>query len=218
MKEIAKIIQILQNRYHEKIYRSRSFRTLIGVILSHQTNDKISWPATDRLFSVAKSPQDFVEMGWKKIDSHIKNINYHPTKAKRIYLICKMLLEKFDGKVPNSREKLMELPGVGGKSADIVLSYAFQVPTIAIDTHVATISRRLHWTKEKNPEKIKKDIEKIIPKKYWLLTNSLLVDFGKEICISPRPKCYMCPIEKLCPFENKNFKISKKSNVIRITT
>lgn len=210
MKNSEKIIQILQKRYKEKIYKSNPFRTLIGVILSHQTNDKISWPATERLFKVAKTPEDFVKLGIKKIDAQIKNVNYHPTKAKRIYLICRMLIEKFDGKVPKTREELIELPGVGPKSADIVLSYAYQIPTIAIDTHVSQISRRLQWTKEKNIEKIKRDIEKIIPKKYWLLTNSLLVDFGKEICISPKPKCYMCPIEKLCPFENKNFKIPKK--------
>jgi endonuclease III len=200
-----KIIKILQKRYDAKIRKSDPFRTLIGVILSHQTNDKISWPATDRLFEIAKAPEDFVKLGWRKIDSKIKNVNYHPTKAKRIYLICKMLLEKFDGKVPMAREELMELPGVGGKSADIVRSFSFQIPTIAIDTHVAQISRRLHWTKEKNPEKIKKDVEKIIPKKYWLLANSLLVDFGKEICAS-KPKCYICPIEEFCPFENKNLK------------
>ena len=206
MNNTEKIIKILQNRYNAKIRKSDPFRTLIGVIISHQTNDKISWPATDRLFSIAKTPEDFVKIGMKKIDSIIKNVNYHPTKAKRIYAICKMLLEKFSGKVPKTREELMQLPGVGGKSADIVLFYAFQIPTIAVDTHVATVSRRLHWTKEKNPEKIKKDIEKIIPKKYWLIANSLLVDFGKEICNSPKPKCYKCPIEKLCPFENKNLK------------
>lgn len=205
MKDVDRIIRIFQHRYDEKIHRADPFRTLIGVILSHQTNDKISWPATDRLFSVAKTPEDFVKMGWRRIDSHIKNVNYHPTKAKRIYAICKMLIEEFEGKVPKTREELMELPGVGGKSADIVRSFAFQIPTIAIDTHVSQISQRLHWTKEKNPEKIKNDIEKIIPKKYWLLTNSLLVDFGKEICAA-KPKCYMCPIENLCPFENKNFK------------
>ena len=210
MQDAEKIIKNLQKRYREKINRSNPFRTLIGVILSHQTNDKISWPATDRLFSAAKTPKDFVKLGVKKIDSQIKNVNYHPTKAKRIYLICRMLIEKFDGRVPKTREELMELPGVGRKSANIVLSFAYQIPALPVDTHVATVSKRLHWTKEKNPDKIEKDLEKIIPKKYFLLMNSLLVDFGKEICVSPRPKCYMCPIEKLCPFENKNFKIPKK--------
>ena len=203
---IERIIRILQRRYSERIRKSDPFRTLIGVILSHQTNDKISWPATDRLFEIAKTPEDFVRLGWKKIDLKIKNVNYHPTKAKRIYLICKMLLENFGGKVPKTREELMELPGVGRKSANIVLSFAYQIPTLPVDTHVATISKRLHWTEEKNPDKIEKDLERIIPKKYWLLANSLLVDFGKEICVSPKPKCYKCPIEKLCPFENKNLK------------
>ena len=199
-----KIIQILQKRYDEKTYRGEPFRTLIGVILSHQTNDKISWPATDRLFEAANTPEDFVKLGVRKIDSRIKDVNYHPTKAKRIYLVCKMLIERFGGKVPKIREELMELPGVGPKSADIVLSYAFGVPTIAIDIHVATISKRLHWTNEKDIEKIKRDIEKEIPKKYWLLANSLLVDFGKEICAA-KPKCYMCPLVKMCPYERKNF-------------
>jgi endonuclease-3 len=123
-----------------------------------------------------------------------------------------MLIEKFRGKVPQTREELMQLPGVGGKSADIVLSFAFQIPTIAVDTHVRAISQRMHLSRNKNPEKIHHDLHRVIPKKYWLKVNSLFVDFGKEICTSPRPKCYMCPAADLCPYENKNLQPPKNKN------
>ena len=206
-KAIVKIIGILNKRYGYERYakmKTDPFRALIGVILSHQTTDEISHPATDRLFKHAKNPRQFLKLGSEGVDKFIKNVNYHPTKAKRIVAISKMLLEKFGGKVPNSREKLMELPGVGGKSADIILSYGFDVPTIAVDTHVRAISQRLHLSKNKDPEKIHHDLHRVVPKKYWLEVNSLFVDFGKEICISPKPKCYACPIVNLCPYENKN--------------
>jgi len=204
---IVKIISRLNKRYGHERYRlmkANPFRVLIGVILSHQTTDEISHPAAGRLFRVAKTPKDFVNLGVRKIDAVIKNVNYHPTKAKRIFAISKMLLKKFGGKVPNSREKLMELPGVGEKSADIVLSYGFGIPTIAVDTHVKAVSQRLHLTKNKDAEKIHHDLHRVVPRKYWLQVNSLFVDFGKEICTSPKPKCYRCPIVRLCPYENKN--------------
>ena len=206
---IVRIIRRLNKLYGYEKYSHNPFRTLIGVILSHQTTDKISYPAADRLFEQAKTPKQFVELGVKRIDTLIKNVNYHPTKAKRIVAICKMLMEKFDGKVPKTREELMELPGVGGKSADIVLSFAFKIPTIAVDTHVQAVSPRLQLTKNKDPEKIHNDLHRVIPKKYWMHVNHTFVQFGREVCISPRPKCYMCPIEKTCPYENKNFEKPK---------
>ena len=204
---IVRIIRTLNKVYGYEEYRSykaNPFRVLIGVILSHQTTDEISHPATTRLFKHAKTQQQFVKLGVKKVDRLIKNVNYHPTKARRIVAISKMLIEKFGGRVPNTREKLMELPGVGPKSSDIVLSHGFGVPTIGVDTHVKTISQRLHLTKNKNPEKIHHDLHKIVPKRYWLQVNSLFVDFGKNICSSPKPKCCKCPIVNFCPYENKN--------------
>lgn len=210
---ILKIIRRLNKRYGYERYakmRTDPFRVLVGVILSHQTTDEISHPAAERLFGHAKTPKQFIRLGVKGVDRLIKNVNYHPTKAKRIVAISKMLIEKFGGKVPGSREKLMELPGVGGKSADIVLSYGFDVPTIAVDTHVKAISQRLHLSNKKDAEKIHHDLHRIVPEKYWLEVNSLFVDFGKEICISPKPKCYMCPIVKLCPYESKNLAPPRK--------
>ena len=204
---IVRIIRRLNKVYGYERYtrmRANPFRVLIGVILSHQTTDKISHPTAERLFKYAKTPEQFAKLGVKRVDSLIKNVNYHPTKAKRIVAISEMLIEKFGGKVPNTRERLMELPGVGPKSADIILSHGFGIPTIPVDTHVKAVSQRLHLTKNKDAEKIHHDLHRIIPKKYWLKVNSLFVDFGKDICTSPRPKCYKCPIVKLCPYENKN--------------
>jgi len=204
---IVRIIRRLNKVYGYKKYRSHKtnpFRVLVGVILSHQTTDEISHPAAERLFNHAKSPRQFAKLGVKKVDALIKNVNYHPTKARRIVAISKMLIKNFGGKVPATREKLMELPGVGGKSADIVLSYGFGISTIPVDTHVKAVSQRLHLTKNRDPEKIHHDLHLIIPKKYWLQVNSLFVDFGKEICSSPKPKCYKCPIVRLCSYENKN--------------
>jgi len=201
-----KIIEILQQRYNEKIYRAKPFRTLIGVILSHQTNDKISWPATDRLFKIARTPEDFVKLGVKKIDAQIKNVNYHPTKAKRIYAICKMLIERFGGRVPKTREELMELPGVGGKSASIVLSFGFGIPTIAVDTHTHRVSRRLGLVPLKaTPEKTRQILEEIILRKYHLIVNSAFVDFGREICQARKPQCFRCPVYRFCKYEKKEY-------------
>jgi endonuclease-3 len=204
---IVKIIYRLNKVYgYEEYARRKSdpFRVLVGVILSHQTTDEISHPAAERLFKYAKTPRQFAKLGVKKVDALIKNVNYHPTKARRIVAISEMLIKNFGGKVPMTREELMELPGVGGKSADIVLSYGFDIPTIAVDTHVLTISQRLHLTKNKDAEKIHHDLHRVVPKKYWLQVNSLFVDFGKEICSSPKPKCYKCQIVHLCPYESKN--------------
>jgi endonuclease-3 len=208
-KNVSKIIQILNKKYHPRPWKSKPFRVLIGVILSHRTRDETSLPATSRLFRRAKNLDGILKLSEKEIAKIIYPVGFYNQKAKRIKAICKILKEKYHGKVPKTREELMQLPGVGGKSADIVLSFAYGEPVIATDTHVAAVSRRLHWTENKDPEKIRGDLHMLIPKKYWLLVNNLLVDFGKEVCSSPRPKCYMCFIEKYCPYESKNLKPPK---------
>jgi len=198
------MIRFLNNRYKIKPYRGRPFRVLIGVVLSHRTTDKVSWPATDRLFKLAKTPEQMLELSEKKIAKTIYPTGFYNVKAKRIRQICKTLIDKFHGKVPNTREELMDLPGVGPKSASIVLSFGFGVLTIAVDTHVAVISSRWNLTKEKNPEKIRKDIHKKIPKSLWGISNQLMVEFGREFCTARFPKCNICPVQKLCPYEFKN--------------
>lgn len=143
------MIGVLNKRYKIKPYRGQPFRVLIGVVLSHRTTDKVSWPATDRLFKLAKNPSQMSKLPEKKIARTIYPTGFYNVKSKRVRQICRMLIEKFGGKVPRTREELMKLPGVGGKSADIVLSFGFGEDVIAVDTHVAVISRRWSLTKEK---------------------------------------------------------------------
>jgi len=209
---IVRIIRTLNKVYGFEEYatkrmrKANPFRVLIGVILSHQTTDEISHPATTRLFKHVKTPQQFVKLGVRGVDRLIKNVNYHPTKARRIVAISKMLIEKFGGRVPANREKLMELPGVGGKSAAIILSFGFGIPTIGVDTHVNRISQRLGLVpKGAKPEKTQPIIEKLIPEKYHLTLNHLFVTFGKDICKSKKPQCHSCPVYKFCKYERKEY-------------
>ena len=198
------MIRILNKKYKIKPYRGQPFRVLIGVVLSHRTKDKVSWPANDRLFKLANTPQQMLKLNERRIAKTIYPTGFYNVKSKRIKQICKILIEKFNGKVPKTRQGLMELPGVGGKSADIVLSFGFGKDVIAVDTHVAVISRRWNLTKEKDPEKIRKDIHEKIPKSLWNISNQLMVEFGREFCTARYPKCKICPIQKLCPYEFKN--------------
>jgi len=203
-KTILKIIKEVNKLYDVRFRKENPFRLLIGVLLSHRTKDEVSWPANDRLFNRAKNVDDFLKLSKKQIEKTIYPVGFYRQKAKKIKQICKIIKEKYNGKVPNTREELMELPGIGGKSADIVLSYAYGQPVIAVDVHVAVISRRWHLTEQTNPEKIREDLHKKIPMKYRLIFNDLLVQFGKEYCRTRYPKCKICPIFKLCPYENKN--------------
>jgi len=206
MKDVEKIIKILQKEFNVNIKLGDPFRILIGVMLSHRTTDKTSWPATDRLFKRANSPRKIYNLSAKKIEKIIYPVGFYRNKSKNLRRVCKILLENYNGKVPRIREELMKLPGVGGKSADIILSYAYGEPVIAVDSHVNWVSNVLGWTDSKKPEKIREDLHKIIPKKHRLILNDLLVNFGRDICNTGRPKCYKCPIVKLCPYPKKNLK------------
>jgi len=205
MRRIERIVEILNKRYKIKPWREDPFRVLIGVVLSHRTKDDIGWPANERLFTRAKNLDGFLKLSEKEIAKIIYPVGFYNQKAKRIKQICKILKQKYSGKVPKTREELLELPCVGLKSANIILSHGFGVPAIATDTHVAVISRRWYLTEQKNPNKITEDLERKIPLKYKMIFNSLLVEFGKEYCTARFPKCRICPVLKLCPYENKNF-------------
>lgn len=206
MENVQKIIKILNEKYKIKPWKEEPFKLLIGTILSQRTKDEKTSQAWKKLFSKAETPEKILKLSEKEIESLIKEVGFYRQKARRIKQVSKIILEKYKGKVPSSREELMNLPGVGPKTADVVLSYSFEKPVIAVDTHVATISKRLGWTKSDNPEKIREDLHRIIPKKYRLLINSLFVEFGKEIC-KAKPKCYKCPILKFCKYKQKNLQL-----------
>lgn len=206
-KKFKEIIRKLNSIYKIKPRKGKPFEVLIGGILSHRTKDETTFPALERLLKKANTPEKILALPEQEIAKTIYPVGFYPTKAKRIRQTCRELLEKFGGKVPRTREELMSLPGVGGKTADVVLLFAFGEPVIPVDTHVHAISRRFHIAKENDtPEQVREKLHALVPEKDRLIVNQLFVQFGREVCTSPRPKCYKCPVEKLCPYERKNLK------------
>jgi endonuclease-3 len=201
--KIRRIVRVLRRRYDVRPKKYDAFYVLMHVMLASRTTDEVSWPAAERLIARGKNARGISRMSAREIERIILPANFYKTKARHIRLACKMLVEKFGGKVPRTREELMELPGVGGKSADIVLSFSYGKPVIAVDAHVKWVSHALKISREKNPEKIRARLHEIFPEKDRLIVNDLFVQFGKEICNTGRPKCWMCPVVNMCPYENK---------------
>lgn len=207
MTRITKIIKILQKKFKVKFEKGDPFRVLIGVMLSHRTKDTTSWPATNRLFARADTPEKILKISAKEIEKIIYPVGFYKTKAKRILQTCKMLIENFDGKVPNTMEELMQFPGVGPKSAAIVLVWGFEIPAVPVDSHVNRVMQRIGVVKKGlQPEKTQKILEEIIPENLKLVANHSIVQFGREICQPRKPLCYKCPIVKLCDYKPKNLK------------
>ena len=201
-----KIIRILKKRYDVWECRRRPFHVLISCIISQRTKDETTGPAADRLFAEANTPQKMLKLPQRNIAKLIYPAGFYNQKAKYIKAACRHLIKQHNGHVPNTREELMRVPGIGGKCADIVLLFAFGQTVVPVDTHVARISRRLEWTKHEQAEKIRADLHALFMPKKRAAVNTLLVSFGKEVCKAPQPKCWMCPIVKLCPYPNKNLK------------
>ncbi len=175
------------------------FKILISTILSARTKDTNTKTATERLFSKYNSPKSIAEANIDDIEQLIKPAGFYKVKAARIKEVSKLLIIDYNGVVPNNYEELLSLPGVGSKTANCVLVYAFKIPAIPVDTHVHRISNRLGWVKTKNPLKTEEELKNSIPKELWLRINRLFVRFGQQICIPLRPKCNVCLINKICP-------------------
>ncbi len=202
MEKIDKIINFLEKRYgYPKIGYGDNFKLLISTVLSQRTRDENTERASKRLFSVASTPRTISKLPLKKIENLIRPSGPYRQKAKRIKEISKIILKDHKGRVPMTREELMSLPGVGYKTADIVLSYGFGVPTIAVDTHVNRIPKRLGIVrKEADVEEVRKTLEKKIKGKKRFLINLGLVRFGQEICRPISPRCNECQLKKICKY------------------
>lgn len=174
------------------------YKILISCILSLRTRDEIAYKAYKRLFSLAKNPEEMLNLKESEIENAIREVNYYKTKAKRILEISKVLIEEYSGKVPNKIDELLKLNGVGRKTANIVLSYAFGKNAIAVDTHVHRISNRLGVVKTKSPYETEMKLMKILPEKYWKDVNKNFVIWGQNICLPRNPKCNECAIIKYC--------------------
>ena len=202
----AKIQHILKTTYPDvktQLRNANPFELLVATILSAQCTDKQVNRVTKDLFNRLKTPQDFASASNETIEELIRSTGYFRNKAKNIKNCSKSLLEKYDGRVPQSLDELVKLPGVGRKTANVVLGSAFNIPGIVVDTHVARISKRLELTKSNNPVKIEYDLMEIIPREEWNVFSLQLIYFGRAICKARKPLCPTCPLYDLCDFPEK---------------
>lgn len=180
-----------------------NFELLVAVVLSAQATDISVNMATDKLFKIANTPQALIDLGVDNIKQHIRNIGLYNTKAKNIIKLSQLLLDKHGGQVPDSRESLELLPGVGRKTANVILNTAFGQPTIAVDTHIFRVSNRTGIAPGKNVLEVEKKLGKFVPQKYKLNAHHWLLLHGRYVCKARKPRCGECAIHKLCEFSAK---------------
>jgi len=191
------------------IEKESSFKILISTILSARTKDANTRAATKELFSRYKTPEEIANADVNELEKLVYKAGFYKVKAARIKEVSKIILAKFNGVVPNDFKNLKSLPGVGAKTANCVLVYAFNVPAIPVDTHVHRVTNRLEWVKTKMPEATEAELKKIVPENQWIRLNGLFVRFGQQICLPINPKCSTCPIDPDCP-KNFSMEIEKK--------
>jgi endonuclease III len=179
------------------------FTLLVAVVLSAQATDKGVNRATGPLFKIVKTPEQMVKLGEAKLIDHIKTIGLFRAKAKNVIALSKALIENHKGEVPRNREALEALPGVGRKTANVVLNMAFGEPTIAVDTHVFRIAQRLGLAKGKSPREIEDQLVKIVPQRFMQHAHHWLILHGRYTCVARKPKCPDCPVKDLCPYKPK---------------
>ncbi|MDP2217849.1 MAG: endonuclease III [Methanolobus sp.] len=172
---------------------------LISTVLSQRTRDEVTIPATRRLFEEFDTPQKMAEASVDEIQSLIMDVGFYRVKAQRIIDISRIILRDYRGVVPDSMNELLKLPGVGRKTANCVLGYAYEQDVIAVDTHVHRISNRLGLVKTSDPDETEKELEKVLPKYAWKEINGLMVLFGQSVCRPVGPKCEECIMGDICP-------------------
>lgn len=179
-------------------YVETPFTVLISCILSLRTQDKTTIAASDRLFAIETTPEAMLDIPVEHIEKAIYPVSFYRTKARTIHAICEQLLSRFGGNVPSNIEELLSLPGVGRKTANIVVTLGFRKAGIAVDTHVHRISNRLGYVRTKTPEKTEMTLRRKLPPKYWIIFNDLLVAYGQNLCKPISPHCSGCKIALYC--------------------
>lgn len=183
---------------------SSPFELLVAVTLSAQSTDKGVNKATDKLFKVANTPQAILDLGLEGLRDYIKTIGLYNNKAKNVYATCQMLVDLHGSEVPDDRAALEALPGVGRKTANVVLNTAFGHPTMAVDTHIFRLSNRTGIAKGKNVVEVEKGLLRHIPKEFMVDAHHWLILHGRYICMARKPRCAACLISDLCDFKEKN--------------
>ena len=213
-KRTKEILEILKEDYPDakcELNHESPFQLLVATILSAQTTDKKVNEVTETLFRDYPDLDAFLTLSVEELEERIKQIGLYRSKAKNLVMMCNQLKEKFNGEVPKTMEEITSLAGAGRKTANVVLSNAFGVPSIAVDTHVFRVSNRLAMANSDNVLEVEKQLQKELPKKEWSLTHHLLIFHGRRCCIARNPKCEICNLTKYC----KYYKDIKKKEVKR---
>ncbi len=206
LKIIEKVIKILKKetkKYKNPIVTEVSFdkdpyKVLISCLLSLRTKDAVTAKATNNLFKKAKTPYKMLKLNEKQIQKLIYPVGFYRVKAKRIKEISKTLINDYNSKVPSDMDELLKLKGVGRKTANIVLAFAYHKKALPIDVHCNRIPNRLGWIKTKTPEQTEFELRKMLPEKYWIDFNNIFVVFGQNICVPVSPFCSKCPVYDYC--------------------
>ncbi len=205
--DIHKVIEILQEHYDRwqapvvtlvAQHTNDPFRVLVCALLSTRTRDETTAKVCEKLFKRVKCIEDLIEIPLHELEELIYPVGFYRNKAKQLKELARILIEKYNGKIPHSLEELTSLPGVGRKVANLVLADGYNVPAICVDTHVHRITNRWCLVKTKTPYETEKELMKKLPRKYWIVINRLLVAFGQRICTPQRPRCDICPVEEFC--------------------
>ncbi len=175
------------------------FKILISCLLSLRTQDKNTEKASKMLYEVAETPQEIVKLPVEKLEKLIFSSGHYKKKARTLQHVSRDLIQRFNSKVPDKKDELLSIKGIGPKTANIVLAFAYGKDVLPIDTHCHRIPNRLGWVKTKTPEQTEKALEEVLPKKYWKEFNAIFVQFGQTICQPISPWCSKCPINKYCP-------------------
>ncbi len=210
--EILKVLNILQKTHGQTMLEELSyftpFQITVATLLSARTKDATTIPIVKEFFKKYPNPEDVAQIPIPELEKWFYGIGFFRVKARNVQKLAQMIIEEFAGKVPNTLEQLTNLPGVGRKTANCVLTYAFKKPAIAVDIHVHRIcnTTRLHWIDTQSPEESEQELMRIIPKERWIDINKLIVDHGQRICAPVRPKCDQCTVTKYCEYKDKRIK------------
>lgn len=196
--EVYRLIKSIAPPHHFEF--SDPFWVLITTIMSHRTKDEVTDPAARRLYERYHDSYGLAEADYDDVYEAISKVGFARVKAERVINAAKIINENFGGSVPENIDDMMTIPGIGRKTANVVLADAMKIPAIAVDTHVHRISNRIGWARTKNPDDTEERLKKIIPKEFWLGFNPMLVEFGKKVCKPIGPLCSECPISQYCEF------------------
>lgn len=209
MTKASKVYELLQEAYPNAkcgLTYETPFQLLISTMLSAQATDKSVNKVMEDMYKQYPDLDRFLTLSQVELEEKIKKIGLYKNKAKNIYNMCRELKDKFQGEVPKNMEDLMTLPGVGRKTASVVLVEAFNIPAFPVDTHVFRISRRIGLSNGTTPDKVSDDMMKKFPKYKWHFMHHLLITHGRETCIAQNPKCGDCTLNKICNFYKENAK------------